>query len=140
MDAGLLNVLHDAANDHIFAVGECVHVNLDRVFEEVIDQYRAVLGILDGFFHVADDGFFVVGDNHGASAEHIRRTHQHRIADLGGSGDGFFQRRGHCSGRLRDPEFVEQFAEAFAVFGEIDVFGRGADDLYACGFQREREI
>jgi len=39
---------------------------------------------------------------------------------------------------LRDVELFEQFAEALAIFGEIDRFGRSADDRHACGFQRER--
>ena len=67
MDAGFFNVLHDSADDDIFAVGERIHVNFYRVFEEVIDEHRAVLRVLDRFFHVACDGLFVVGDNHGAS-------------------------------------------------------------------------
>ena len=140
MDAGFFDVLHDAADDDVFAVGERVHVNFDGVFEEVVDEDGAVLGIFDGLFHVADDGFFVVGDDHGASAEHVRRTDEHGIADFGGSGDGLFERRGHGAGGLRDAEFVEQLAETLAVFGEVDVFGRGADDFDACGFQREREV
>src|SRR5260370_30439257 len=87
VDAGFFNVLHDSADDHVVAVGERVNINFDRVFKEVVDEHGAVLRIFDGFFHVADDGFFVVGDDHGASAKHIRRTHENGIADFGGSGD-----------------------------------------------------
>ena len=38
------------------------------------------------------------------------------------------------------PEIVEQLAEQFAIFGEIDIGGVGADDRDARGFQRQREI
>ena len=53
MDAGFFDVLHDAADDYVFSVGERVDVDFDRVFEEVVDQHRAVLRIFDRFFHVA---------------------------------------------------------------------------------------
>ena len=36
-------------------------------------------------------------------------------------------------------EIVEQLAEEFAVFGEIDAFGIGADDRHAELLQRQRE-
>ena len=34
VDAGLLDVLHDAGHDHLLAVGDGVDVDLDGVFEE----------------------------------------------------------------------------------------------------------
>ena len=55
VNAGFFDVLHDSADDDVFAVGERVHVDFDRVFEEVIDQHRAVVRVLDRLFHVADD-------------------------------------------------------------------------------------
>ncbi len=36
-------------------------------------------------------------------------------------------------------KIVEQFAEEFAVFGEIDIFGIGADDGHAEALERQRE-
>src|SRR5262249_29142495 len=41
VDAGFLNVLHDAGDDNIFAIAEGVNVNLDSVFEEVVNENRA---------------------------------------------------------------------------------------------------
>jgi hypothetical protein len=43
VDAGLLDVLHHAAEVEVLAVVERVHVDLDRVVEEAVDQHR-VLG------------------------------------------------------------------------------------------------
>ena len=43
VDAGLLDVLHDAADDDARAVAHRVDVDLDRVLEEPVDQHR-VLG------------------------------------------------------------------------------------------------
>ena len=40
MHAGLLDVLHDAADQHIpLGIGNHVHVHLDRVVEEAIQQH-----------------------------------------------------------------------------------------------------
>ena len=140
VNAGFFDVLHDAADDHVFAVRKRVHVHFDRVFEEVIDQHRPVLRILDRFLHVADDHLFVVGDHHGASAEHIRRPHQHRISNSVRALDRFFHRSRHRARGLRNFQFVQQFAEALAVFRQIDRLGRRADDVHARRLQRQRQI
>ncbi len=42
MDAGLLDVLHDAGNEGVLAVGEAVDVDLDRIGEIAVDQQRAL--------------------------------------------------------------------------------------------------
>ena len=42
VDAGLLDVLHHAAEVQLLAVVEGVHVDLDRVVEEPVDQHRVV--------------------------------------------------------------------------------------------------
>ncbi|MNC09162.1 hypothetical protein D3C75_567800 [compost metagenome] len=39
VDTGLLDVLHDAADDHVHAVADGVHVHLGGVVEEAIQQY-----------------------------------------------------------------------------------------------------
>ena len=136
MDAGLFDVLHDAADDDIFAVGEGVDIDFGRRLEEVVDEDGALLRIFDGLFHVAGDGLVVVGDDHGASAEHVGRTNENGIADAIGVGEGFFDAGGSGSGRLWDVEFFEQLAETLAVFGQVDAFGRGSDDGHACGLER----
>ncbi len=55
VDAGLFDVLHDAGNHNIFAVAECVNVNFSRRFQEVVDQHRTVLRVLDRLAHVLLD-------------------------------------------------------------------------------------
>src|SRR3546814_9488116 len=40
MYTGFLDVLHDAADHDILAVGECIGVDLDGVVEEAVEQYR----------------------------------------------------------------------------------------------------
>ena len=43
VDAGLLDVLHHAADDDVVPVGDHVDVDLDRVGQELVDQDRRVL-------------------------------------------------------------------------------------------------
>ena len=100
MDAGLFDVLHDAGNDDVGAIAERVDVDFDRIFEEVVDEDGTLLGILDGFLHVAGDAFAVEGDDHGAAAEDVGGADEHRVADCLGSGDGFFNAGGDDAGRL----------------------------------------
>ena len=68
VDAGFLDVLHDAGDDDILAIGECVDIDFDGVFQEVVNQHGTILRVLDRLFHVANDRFFVVGDDHRAPA------------------------------------------------------------------------
>ena len=42
VDARLLHVLHDPADDHPLAVGDGVHVDLEGVLEELVDQDRVL--------------------------------------------------------------------------------------------------
>src|ERR687897_90693 len=42
MDAGLLDVLHDAGDEHVFAVAERVDVDLDRVREVAVEEERVL--------------------------------------------------------------------------------------------------
>src|SRR5271169_3584637 len=122
-------MLHNSANHHIFTVGKGVDIDFDCVFEEVINEDRAVVRILDSLLHVANDGFFVVGNHHGATAEDIGGSQQHGISDLAGSFDGFLNRSGHRAGGLGNLQVFQQLVEMLAVFGKVNRFWRSADDV-----------
>ena len=53
VDAGLLDVLQDAADHRAVAVGDQVEIELDGVLEEAVEQHRVPLGDLRGVRHVA---------------------------------------------------------------------------------------
>ncbi len=116
MHAGFFDVLHDAVGDQdICAVAEGVYIYFGSVVEEAIDEHGAILREGDGFAHVLADHLLVVGDHHGASAEHIAGAHEHGSSDAGGDGAGFF---GACcavpfSGQGIS-QVVEEGAEALA--------------------------
>ena len=118
--ASLFDVLHDSADDNVFAVRKRIYVNFNRILEEVINQHRAVVRVLHRLFHVADDRSLVMRNHHGAAAQHIRRPHQHRISDLPRARDGLFDRGGHDAGRLRNLQLFQQFVEVLAVLGQVD--------------------
>src|ERR1039458_8741146 len=139
---GLLHILHephDAADYDVLSIGERVHIDFNRVFQKFIDEGGAVLRILDGLLHILHDRVVVVGDDHGSASENIRRTNQHRESDFLRGFDRLFDRGDHGSGGLRDVEFFEKFSETLAVFGQIDRFGRGADDVDACSLEGQRK-
>jgi hypothetical protein len=64
---------------------------------------------------------FVVGDHHGAAAQHVAGPHQHRIADAPRDRAGFFHAGRRAVGGAGNGKIVEQLAEQLAVFGQVDV-------------------
>ena len=52
MDAGLLDVLHDAADHDFFAVANGIDVNLDGVVQETVEQHRRIVRNFDRLVHV----------------------------------------------------------------------------------------
>ena len=140
MHAGLFNVLHNARDQHVLAIGKRVHVHFGRVFQEPVHQHRPVLRERDRLAHVLAHHLLVVGDHHGAAAQHVAGAHQHGVPDARGHGAGFLHAGGGAVRGAGDLEIVQQFAEQFAVFRQIDMIRIGADDRHAQPLQREREI
>ena len=140
MYAGLFDVLHDAGDQHFFAVAQGVHIDLRGILQEAVDQHRALLRERHGLAHVLADHLLVVGDHHGAAAQHVAGAHQHRVADPPGHFAGFLHAGGRTVGGAGNAQVVEQFAEQLAVLGQIDVRRVGADDGHAQALQRQRQI
>ena len=149
MDAGLLDVLHDAGDEGVLAVAEAIDVDFGGVGQIAVDQQRALFR--DDEFgrpveiggkprHVAVELRAVAHDLHGAAAEHVGRADHHRIADLVGDGARGARRGGDAVLRLAQLERVEQLLEALAVLGEIDHVGRGAEDRHLGLLQRLGEL
>ena len=120
MDAGLLDVLHDAAEVHVGAVVEGVDVDLDGVLEEAVDQHRVVRGDFGGVGDVAGEVGLVVDDLHAAAAEHVGRADQDRVADFVGDLLGVLEGHGGAVLRRDQPGLVEDPGEGAAVLGQVD--------------------
>ena len=140
MHARLLDVLHDAANQHHFAVADGIHVNFYRVIEEVVQQHWRIVRHADRRLEVATQVSFVIDDFHRPTAENVRRTYHQRVANLFrllyrhfNSGNGGVR-------RLFQFQTLNRMLEAFTVFCTVDSIRAGADNRYASSFQRARQF
>ncbi len=136
MDAGLLDVLHDAAQVELGAVVEGVHVDLDGLVEELVDQHRvaALLGR-----HVGGERLLVVHDGHAGPAEHVGGADEHGVADLGGDLAGLADGHGGAVLGGGQARLGQHPPERAALLGQVDRLGRGADDGHARVLQRLRQ-
>jgi ElaB/YqjD/DUF883 family membrane-anchored ribosome-binding protein len=68
VNAGLLDVLHHAADHDALAVADRVDVHFRGVGEEAIDEHRVLRRRLHRVLHVAREALGVVNDLHRAAA------------------------------------------------------------------------
>ena len=124
VDAGLLDVLHDAADDdRARRIGHRIDVELEGVLEKAIDQHRPVVRDIDRAGHVAIERSRVEDDGHAASAQHVRRPYDDRIPDPLGDFARFLARHGRAACRLRHAEIPEQLRKALAILRKVDRVG-----------------
>src|SRR4029077_7232436 len=83
--AGALHVLHDAGYDHRLPVGDGVDLDLITL-EVLVDEDGPSRHRTNRPHHVAGELSPVVNDLHGAAAQHVRRTHEHRVPRALGDG------------------------------------------------------
>ena len=70
MDAGALDVLHDAGDQHVGAVGDDVHLQL--LAHEILVHQDGVLDLAgEDDLHVPADLLVVVGDDHVLAADDV---------------------------------------------------------------------
>ena len=140
MDAGFLDMLHDAGDDDVGAVADRVDIDLDRVAQILVDQHRAVAGHLHRGVDIIVELGGPVDDLHRPAAEHVGGPGQHRIADPLGDRDRLVAAAGDAVQRLPEVEPVDQIGEALAILGEVDRVGRGAEDRDALVLERLGEL
>ena len=149
MDSGLLDVLHDAGDVGVLAVGEAVDVDFHGVGEVAVDQQRPLLRhrelgrpveVRGEPRDIAVELGRLVHDLHGAAAEHIGGPDHDRIADRVGDGARFLRAGRDPALRLPQLEPIEQLSEAVAIFREVDGVGRGAEDRHLRLGQRLGEL
>ena len=110
MDAGLLDMLHDAGDIDLVAVGDGIDIDLDRVLQIAVDQHRARARDADGAADVAVEPGGVVDDLHRPAAEHVGRADHHRVADRAARSP----RLPAANGRCRCPAGAGRAASAAA--------------------------
>src|SRR3546814_20134822 len=107
MDAGFLDMLHDAGNADVLAVGDGVDVDLDRVAQILVDQDRAVARDLDRSVDISVELGRPVDHLHGAAAQHIGGPRTPRVADALRHRERLLPAAGHAVARLPAPQLVD---------------------------------
>jgi len=82
MDAGSLDMFHDAADDGPVAVRNGIHIHFNGILQELVDQHGVSRGGQDGQPGKILQFRLVVYDLHGSPAKHIRRHDHHRVTDI----------------------------------------------------------
>ena len=140
VDAGLLDMLQNAADVDLFAVAQGVDIGLNRTFQEAVQIHRVVGADARSLGHVIAQMLGIVGDHHAAAAQHVARTNQQRIADVRGHGLGFLKRGSLARRRIHNAQLVEQGGKALAVLGKVDGIGLGAHDVHAALLEHARQL
>ncbi len=140
MDAGLFDVLHDAADDGDLAVADGVHVHFDGVFQEFVDEDGMIRGGLQGPLHEVDQGVVVGDDLHGPPPQDVGGPHQHGVGDAVGDVQGLLHGGGGVVGGLLEAQLVQQLLEEPAVLGPVDGVGPGAHDADPGLTQGHRQV
>ena len=139
MDAGPLDVLEQARDEHVGPVGHGVDVDLDPL-EVAIDPDRSV-GIDDGRHgQLADEVAGAVAEVDGQPADDERRPDDDRVADPLGQGQRLLDAMGHAALRLRDAEPVEERREPGPLLGQVDGLEIGPEERDPGGGQRSGEV
>ncbi len=128
MHARLLNVLHNAANQHHFAVADSVNVHLYRVVKEAVQQYRRVVRDADRRHKVATQVSLVIDNLHRPAAQHVGGAHHQRVANLFRLLNRLLDSGHGGVGRLLQLQTVYRLLEALAVFGAVDSVRAGTDN------------
>src|SRR5215207_1479973 len=128
VDPGLLDVLHHPAEVELGPVVKRVDVDFDRVVEEPVHQHGVGWRYLGSPGDVGRKSRFVVDDLHASATEHVRRPHQHRIADVVRNGSSVLE-------RPRQPVLggwqlfgCQHLAECASLLGQMDGLRAGSDD------------
>ena len=101
MNAGALDVLHNARNQDILAVADRIDLNLDTL-NVLVDQNRVLLRIAVDDADVLVDIVVRNRDAHTCAAEHIGGAHQHRVAEAVGNLLCLLRRKDRAARRARN--------------------------------------
>ena len=133
MHARELDVLQEARDQHRLTVGDRVDVDLDPL-KEAIDAQRATAADLADAIELALKVRERIGEIDREATDHIRRPHDHRVADALHQVDRLLATACQAALGLQDSETIEECGEAHAILGLVDGLKRGAEEWHArCG-------
>ena len=139
MDAGPLDVLEEARDQHAFAIGDGVDVDL-HALEVAVDADRTV-GVHDGRGgQLAGQIRRRIAEVDGQAADDERRPDDDRVADPLGERQRLLDRVRHAAVRLRDAEPVEQRREARPLLRLVDRLEARAEQRDTAGGERRGQV
>ena len=127
MDAGALNMLHNARNHRIDSVADGVNLNLGP-HDIFVHQNGVLLCDAVDNADLLYDVLIRVGNVHSLPAKHIGRPDKHRIAQFIRRPDCFFTGKDHAALGTGNLTFKKNFVKAFPVLRLINAVKRGAED------------
>ena len=139
MDAGALDVLHDAGDQHVGAVGDDIHLQL-LAHEILVHQDRVLDLAGEDHLHIGPHVLVVVGDDHVLAADDIAGSQQHGIAQLIGGRQGLLHAQHAPALGPFDGEPLQQGVEPLPVLRHVDGLGAGAKDGDAVAVQELRQL
>ncbi|CAB4622882.1 unannotated protein [freshwater metagenome] len=123
MNSRFFDVLHDATDVQSFSVVKRIDIDFDRIVEKSINKEWCV-GTdnrrLGNPFEVITNRLSVVDDFHAASAEYIRRPHEHGEPDIVSNGNGRLNIESDTIAGRNEPTVGKHLREAPAFFGDVN--------------------
>ncbi|CAM4383490.1 hypothetical protein DEMA109039_16665 [Deinococcus marmoris] len=141
VNPGGLHMLHDPGHHGAFAVAQCIHVQLQRPFQKLIQQDAGLA--LHGGVHLVQIGGqlgHAANGAHGAAPQHVAGPGHQREAQLFCQCLSLVRRRSHQPTRLRQAQTFAQRVEAGAVLGLVDGVRAGADNRCTRRLQPPRQL
>src|SRR5690242_9643702 len=117
MNARLLDMFHDAANQDSLAVAYRIHIDFDGIIHKTIQQYGGIMGNLDRLVHVPFQLSLLMDDFHRAASQNIARAYDKRITYFPGGSERPFRGARSTIGWLLQSKAVKHFLKTLPVFG-----------------------
>ena len=114
-------MFQQARDEHRLTIGDRINVDLDSL-KEAINAQRATVADLADPIKLALKIGTRVGEINGEAANHVRRSHDHRIADALHQIDRLLTAARQATLGLQDAESIQERGEAHAILGLINRF------------------
>ena len=139
VDTGALDVLHDAGDQDVLAVGNDVHLQL-LAHEVLVHQHRVFDLAGENDLHIGPHVLIVVGDDHVLAADDVGGAQQHGIAQLMSGVQRLLHTGDGPALRPFDREPLQQGIEPLPVLCHVDGLGAGTQDRDTVAVQELGEL
>ena len=96
MDARKFNMLHHGRDKGMRTIADGVRLTFQGMIQEPVYQNRSVRCHARCRIHILCHALVVINHFHASAAQHIRRTHHHRVTYTARDCKSFFHRCGHA--------------------------------------------